>query len=56
MFVLCNFIGVMHDAVFPFIHSFSSCTALGTEEKNPGNNQSDAVCKQQLETHPEDSK
>ncbi|XP_058034040.1 tumor necrosis factor receptor superfamily member 11A isoform X1 [Ahaetulla prasina] len=34
--------------------AWTNCTALGTEEKIPGNNWSDAVCKIQEKTHSED--
>ncbi|XP_025023502.1 tumor necrosis factor receptor superfamily member 11A isoform X1 [Python bivittatus] len=34
--------------------AWTNCTALGTEEKIPGNNWSDAVCKTEGETHSED--
>ncbi|XP_032079038.1 tumor necrosis factor receptor superfamily member 11A isoform X2 [Thamnophis elegans] len=34
--------------------SWTNCTALGTEEKIPGNTWSDAVCKIQEKTHSED--
>ncbi|KAK9403593.1 tumor necrosis factor receptor superfamily member 11A [Crotalus adamanteus] len=34
--------------------AWTNCTALGTEEKIPGNDWSDAVCKTQEKTHSED--
>ncbi|XP_039212181.1 tumor necrosis factor receptor superfamily member 11A-like isoform X1 [Crotalus tigris] len=36
--------------------AWTNCTALGTEEKIPGNDWSDAVCKPQEKTHSEDGK